>query len=798
MKILKILISNAAGYGNVGDDAIRDVIIYNIKKNFPNSQIIFTHPPPQLDLVMNADVIIVGGGGLLYDSSIENVDNYMRYLEWGQELDKKTVCLGVGTQGIMKEYGNNRYREILNRCDLVTVRDHETADELKNIGIEKDIKVCADVAWLLKPKKSQYIIEKKDKPVLGIAIFGGKYSIFDPYNTSIEHLLSKYKDIFDYVFFIFSKDDIELTKRLQITFGGRIVEYENITPGEYLSLVKMLDIAVVNRFHPFIFSIMTNVPVCVGDLWRIGSYGNGKISRLAKLFEYKGLTNIHNIDPKILEDKFDWIYINRKDIVSNFDVIRNSMEEKANENFKYLKELLINMNSNQNNVKHTGISGFYFPYHDIMWKDTANFIKKYLKQNDIVAGPSEFNEIIGPLYTDILISYDNSELFVNTHKIELDWFILHKGRMNDIDNGLLIKLYRKYDPVFANEVFIIFTKSKKGIDKIDRDSDHYKSFIEKISEKESIKESKKEGKVNIFGKLKRSFGHKNILLNNIEKLQQKFLDIEKIITQIGDKNYREYIYLGDYKILTKTIFGHKIFLDTRDISIAPHIILDGYWEMWVTKVVMNLLKEDMNIIEIGANVGYYSLMFASKIGESGKLFVFEANPQIFDILIQSMEINGFSDRVNLENKAVTNKSGRISFNRLKRHHGSNSIIKFSDKRLEKLGEEMDTIEIDTVSLDEYFKDQNIKIDIIKIDAEGSEYLIFDGMKKLINDNPNIIIICEFSPSLIRGTEKDPRKFLEEIKQYGFPLKYIDERSNIIDGSIDELLKKGGCELYLKR
>lgn len=414
------------------------------------------------------------------------------------------------------------------------------------------------------------------------------------------------------------------------------------------------------------------------------------------------------------------------------------------------------------------MSGFNFPFHDVMWEETANFINAHLDQNDTIAGPSEFNETVGPIYTDTIIKYNNGLLFVGSRPIEIDWFILHKGKINNVDLPLLIKLCMSYDPVFANGVFVIFAKKGKSLEIIDKDSDHYKAFVNKVIE---------------------------IIINK----KDETIKTEDKIKIDDSKNNREYMYLGDYKALTRTIYGHKMFLDTRDISLTPHIILDGYWEIWVTKVVTSLIKEGNNIVEIGCNVGYYSVIFASKIGKSGKIFAFEANSQVFEILHQNIEINGFFDRTILENRAVIDKLGKVSFNILRRHHGSSSIAKCSDKFLEMYRDSVEMIEVDTVSLDEYFKDKNIKIDIIKIDAEGSEPYIFDGMKKLLGDNPDIIIICEFIPYLISDAKRDPRKFLEEIKLHGFSLKYIDDKSgDIIDASIDELLQKDLCELYLKR
>jgi len=390
-----------------------------------------------------------------------------------------------------------------------------------------------------------------------------------------------------------------------------------------------------------------------------------------------------------------------------------------------------------------------FPNYDKYWAKTADFILKHIKNEEDLLAPIEFEEKfpgkIHPYSSRVDVS-------------DFQWAIVHKGMIEEIDPHVLKHTMEEFVPVFANEVFVVFS-SRGELPEFDASSPHIRSFREKIS-------------------------------NFREKVSSN-----KINETISN---RDCVYLGDHRALSRTIFGQKIYVDTRDISLAPHILLDGYWEMWITRIIMNTIKEGMNVIEIGANIGYYSLLIASKIGDKGKLFIFEPNPNSFEILFSNIEINGFLDRVELINKAVMDKPGRISFNKLKRHHGSSSIISFTDDHLRYWKEEAETIMVEAISLDEYFRDRDNRIDMIKIDTEGSEPYIFDGMKKLIKNNPNIIIICEFIPHLISGAQRDPKGFLEEIQQCGFSLRFIDTNSNLIKTSMEELLKMESCDLYLER
>jgi FkbM family methyltransferase len=207
----------------------------------------------------------------------------------------------------------------------------------------------------------------------------------------------------------------------------------------------------------------------------------------------------------------------------------------------------------------------------------------------------------------------------------------------------------------------------------------------------------------------------------------------------------------------------------------------------------------MNVIEIGANIGYYTTLAASKVGQNGKVFAFEADPNTFENLFHSIEVNGFLDRVTLVNTAVLEDDYQsINFYSLEKHHGSNSISKFSANSLERLHDSANVINIAATSLDSFFHNQELKIDLIKIDAEGSEPRILRGMKGLIKDNPDLKIVCEFVPSILISFGEEPDNFLDEIISFGFKLNKIDPYLGIVPTSRQELLTCNAYDLFLER
>jgi|688.fasta_scaffold121032_2 FkbM family methyltransferase len=275
----------------------------------------------------------------------------------------------------------------------------------------------------------------------------------------------------------------------------------------------------------------------------------------------------------------------------------------------------------------------------------------------------------------------------------------------------------------------------------------------------------------------------------------------KIATAIRNSNNRKIAYLGDYKALTTTIFGHQILVDTRDLSISPHILNYGYWEIWITKAFMELVEEGMTVVEVGANVGYYTLLASSLVGETGKVYAFEATPNTFNNLFHTIDLNGFTERVTLVNKAVFNKSNeKFQLNTLEKCHGGNTLASLSEEYLKRrLENKPKTIEIDSVCLDDFFDEGSaFTIDLIKIDAQGSEPYIFEGMHNILKNNPHVKIIIEFEPDLIKALGVEPELFIDDILQQEFTIMIIDPFSGIIPVTRREILNQSNCELLLLR
>jgi FkbM family methyltransferase len=186
-------------------------------------------------------------------------------------------------------------------------------------------------------------------------------------------------------------------------------------------------------------------------------------------------------------------------------------------------------------------------------------------------------------------------------------------------------------------------------------------------------------------------------------------------------------------------------------------------------------------------VGYYTLLAGSQVKGKGHVYAFEANPAVFENLFRSVGINGLSEEITLVNKAVYKTSTKLKFHVFSQYQGSSTIIDLPSGYAADYGDTTELVEVEAVSLDDYFAEQIPKVDFIKIDAEGSEVFIFEGMEKLINQNPHLKIMFEYNPGFVAASGIKPQEFLEKLVHQGFQLKRVAHDSTLVNASIEELL-----------
>jgi FkbM family methyltransferase len=239
-------------------------------------------------------------------------------------------------------------------------------------------------------------------------------------------------------------------------------------------------------------------------------------------------------------------------------------------------------------------------------------------------------------------------------------------------------------------------------------------------------------------------------------------------------------YLGGNRTLARVFGRYLMFLDTRDIGFAPHLMFDGFWEIQYTKFLISQIKPGDTVVDIGANFGYYTLIFSDCVGEAGKCIAFEPNPLIATELRRSLSLNGFGQRSDVREIALSDCTGEAPLV-VPRGEPKNGFLRASP-----VTEMSDTGDVFGILVDtgDLQLGDETRIDLIKIDAEGAEAGIVTGLSKIMDrHHPRIMI------EINANRDYDTEGLLNTLTSIYGPAGSIAEDGSLAEVSIDKVLNE---------
>ena len=271
----------------------------------------------------------------------------------------------------------------------------------------------------------------------------------------------------------------------------------------------------------------------------------------------------------------------------------------------------------------------------------------------------------------------------------------------------------------------------------------------------------------------------------------------RFILKIGGRNFLRRIGIDETKaadFIVKQVLGDDEIYDVQGFKLkrgrTTRIpILTGEIDPAITLLIKKNVRPGMNVFDLGANFGWFSLIFSKLVGSSGHVYAFEADPTLIKTINDNVKLNNL-DNVTVIPKAISNKSQVGEFSLNETYDTRSQLGAKSPKGK--------IIKIETISLDEFCDENNIKqVDFIKMDIEGSEPKAIEGMKKIISSNPNLKIITEFNQNAIVSVESSPEQFIELLDEMGLDFKGIDEEKpgNLNIVSKEDVLSKQVCNLF---
>ncbi len=211
-----------------------------------------------------------------------------------------------------------------------------------------------------------------------------------------------------------------------------------------------------------------------------------------------------------------------------------------------------------------------------------------------------------------------------------------------------------------------------------------------------------------------------------------------VLVNYYDFGYRIYMRVYGWMsptTIARTIFGARFRCDRADF-IQRRLAFFGLFEPNLTYFTRSVLKPGDIFIDVGANIGYYTILAAAQVGPTGKVYAIEASPTTCDLLRANLTLNELRNVVAV-NMAVTDTECRVRITSVERRNiGANRVERVD-------GPETDTVPgrplADIVAPDLH----NARL--IKIDVEGSEHLILPAiLDHLVTNQRDTIVVSEIS------------------------------------------------------
>lgn len=242
-----------------------------------------------------------------------------------------------------------------------------------------------------------------------------------------------------------------------------------------------------------------------------------------------------------------------------------------------------------------------------------------------------------------------------------------------------------------------------------------------------------------------------------------------------------YWYFFEKLRATKPIMAHVgrlSLLGYPSDTIFSDMVVRGAYENFETKLFKKLLKVGITMVDIGAYIGYYSLIASKIVGDSGKVYAFEPEQANYDLLVRNVHLN-HCHNINCLQLAVSDHAGRLPLYVDKFDLGTHSLSRKNVIHMQ------DSTYVDSTSIDEFFlTKRGVRIDIIKIDVQGAEEQVIKGAKNMLErDHPKIFM--EFWPFGLKNMGEDPARLLRLLRKYGYRLNLINEKNKLFR-EIDDL------------
>ncbi|MFA4967913.1 MAG: polysaccharide pyruvyl transferase CsaB [Candidatus Margulisiibacteriota bacterium] len=336
---MKIALSGYYGFNNAGDEAVLTSIKSGILKTFPDAQISVLDRKNRFNLKMifNCDILISGGGSLLQDkTSTRSFLYYLSIINLAKMLGKKVFIFAQGLGPITKWYNLILLKRMLNRVDLITVRDINSFNYFKSLKLNNPkIVETADPTFILSPENGEKILRLEGaplnkRPIIGVSI--RKMPDYTALADALDELCRKLDAQILFVPFQFPLDIAASQIVIERMKEKANIIFRQCRPEEIMGIIGQVDLMIGMRLHSLIFAVNCLVPA-------LGLSYDPKVEAFMDEVDLPYLP-VALINSRELVSIITELMDNRAGVVKSLEIARRKLRARAETNFGMLKMLL--------------------------------------------------------------------------------------------------------------------------------------------------------------------------------------------------------------------------------------------------------------------------------------------------------------------------------------------------------------------------------------------------------------------------------------------------------------------------
>lgn len=246
------------------------------------------------------------------------------------------------------------------------------------------------------------------------------------------------------------------------------------------------------------------------------------------------------------------------------------------------------------------------------------------------------------------------------------------------------------------------------------------------------------------------------------------------------------------------VLGNHLAVEVNGLRMAGAIehrghlqlIRRGRYEAFTTELFRHVLREGMTVLDIGAHLGYYSLLAGQVVTRRGKVFAFEPDPRTFPLLVQNIQRNGLGETVLPAALAISDRAGMMSFFLDRTTPAASSLFRPVP--------DMRTTEVRSETVDECLPGGCVP-GVIKMDIEGGELRALAGMEATMRRaGEGLILFVECNPKALRSAGGSAHELVNRLSGLGFETAVIDERNHQLSSVGPGLESVKSVNLYCTR